>query len=141
MAKRVAWDMDRVGAFASAACAVHCVLTGLALGLMSVMGVGFLGSPPVEIAFFATAVGVGSWALVHGIRRHHSYWPALVFALGMVCLLVSHFIVAHESLAGSLISAFGGLCLVGFHLLNQRLGHPCQTCTCPPRRLVTADES
>jgi MerC mercury resistance protein len=124
-------DMDRVGAFASAACAVHCVLTGLALGLMSVAGFGFIASPIVEAGFFLTAILVGTWALVHGVRKHHSYRPALVFILGMGSLLVSHFILDHDTLAGSLTSAFGGLCLVSFHILNQRLGHSCKTCTCP----------
>jgi hypothetical protein len=128
MAKRI--NMDRVGAIASAACAVHCVLTGLALGLMSVTGLGLIGSPIVEAAFFLTAVLVGTWALVHGVRKHHSYRPALVFILGMGSLLVSHFILGHDSLAGSLTSAFGGVCLVTFHILNQRMGHSCTTCTC-----------
>jgi Na+-translocating ferredoxin:NAD+ oxidoreductase RnfE subunit len=129
MAKRI--DMDRVGAIASAACAVHCVLTGLALGLMSVTGLGFIGSPIVEAGFFLTAILVGTWALVHGVRKHHSFRPALVFILGMGSLLVSHFILDHDSIAGSLTSAFGGVCLVTFHILNQKMGHSCTTCTCP----------
>ena len=37
-------NLDKLGACASAICAVHCLLTGIALGLLSVAGLGFMGS-------------------------------------------------------------------------------------------------
>ncbi|MBI3722145.1 MAG: MerC domain-containing protein, partial [Fimbriimonas ginsengisoli] len=63
-------NLDKVGACASAVCAVHCLLTGLALGLLSVVGFGFLGSLTADIAFLGVALSVGLLAVFHGIRRH-----------------------------------------------------------------------
>lgn len=133
--KVIRWNVDKVGAYASAICAVHCVLTGVALGLLSVAGLEFLNSPIAEAGFFFTAVVVGTWALVHGIRRHHSVLPAAVFAFGMGSLLVSHFVFGHgepgkASIGGTVFSVLGGTCLVTFHVLNQRLSHSCNTCDC-----------
>jgi hypothetical protein len=126
------WNVDKVGAYASAICAVHCVITGLALGLLSVVGLDFIGSPAAEAGFFLTAVGVGSWALVHGMRQHRSVLPAAIFVAGMGCLLVSHFVfghgqAGHETLGGTLFSVFGGVSLVSFHFLNRRF---LRTCAC-----------
>lgn len=124
-------NLDKVGAYASAICAVHCVLTGLALGLLSVVGLGFIGSSVTEAIFFLITVGVGTAALVHGIRRHHSAVPASIFASGLFCLLVSHFVFGHghggeqQSVGGTVFSVMGGFSLVAFHILNRRLGHNC----------------
>lgn len=124
-------NLDKVGAYASAICAVHCVLTGLALGLLSVVGLDFIGSPITEAFFFFTTVGVGTAAVIHGIRRHHSVLPATIFASGLFCLLVSHFVFGHShageapSIGGTIFSVLGGFSLVGFHILNRRLAHAC----------------
>lgn len=129
-------DLDRVGAMASAICAVHCVLTGAALGLLSVMGLGFLGSEPAELAFLAITFSVGVVAVVHGLRKHHSVVPSLFFVGGLVCWLVSHFVFGHghgtgqESFGGTAFAVMGGLCLVTFHLLNQRMAHHCGCAHC-----------
>jgi len=129
------WNLDRVGAYASAICAVHCVISGLALGLLSVVGLGFIGSPITEAAFYTTAIVVGSWALMHGMRKHRSFLPAIIFGTGMVCLFVSHFVfghgrAGHPSIGGTILSVVGGLSLVSFHLVNQRLANKCHCSHC-----------
>lgn len=133
-------NLDKVGAYASAICAVHCLLTGVALGLLSVIGLGFIGSVPAEIGFISVAVLIGSWAIVHGIRKHHSYIPALIFVLGLTCIAISHFALPHEHsanepmtpahLASTVFAVLGGLCLVSFHLVNFRLQKGCECGHC-----------
>lgn len=123
-------NFDKVGAYASAICAVHCVLTGFALGLLSVVGLEFIGSPAAEAGFFLMAVSMGTLALVHGLRRHRSLLPATIFAMGMTSLLVSHFGYHHGSLGGTIFSILGGLSLISFHVLNQRLVKRCTCETC-----------
>lgn len=126
--------LDRVGVCASALCAVHCALTGLAMGLLAISGLDFLGNVWVEVAFVGTALVVGTWALVHGIRRHHSKIPATVFVLGIASIVASWLIGhgvsrehilehRHESLASTIFAVAGGLLVVAFHLLNQRFQH------------------
>lgn len=128
--KAARWNVDRIGAYASAICAVHCVLTGVALGLLSVLGLDFIGSPVTEAMFFLTAVVVGSWALIHGMRKHRSAVPGSVFVIGMGCLLVSHFAFGHGTAGGTIFSVLGGLSLLAFHWLNRRLSHGCNCSHC-----------
>ena len=131
MKARPAINLDKLGAYASAVCAVHCLITGVALGLLSVVGLGFLGSPSAELGFFLTTVTIGTIAMIHGRRKHHSVIPALVFVCGLGCLLVSHFGFGHghdvsdRSVGGTFLNVVGGVSLVLFHILNQRLQHQC----------------
>jgi hypothetical protein len=131
--RRMNWD--RVGAYASTICAVHCLITGVALGLLSFAGLGFLGSTTTDIAFLSVAVGIASIAIVHGMRKHHSYRPALIFVAGLVSVVLGHFVLKHEHKAGgelhledilsTVFSVTGGLCFVLFHIVNLRLQKSC----------------
>ncbi len=136
-------NLDKFGACASAICAVHCFLTGIALALFSVAGLGFLGSLWADIAFLSVAVSVGSLAVWHGIRAHHSYLPASVFVLGLLFIVLGHFVFRHAHQAGEIenpvthaasvaFSVLGGLSLVTFHVLNMKLqrdgGCGCSVC-------------
>lgn len=129
------FDVDKAGAIAGTICAVHCLLTGLALGLLSVAGLGFLGSAASEAAFIGVALLLGAWAVRHGIRRHHSWIPAMVFVLGLGCIATSHFAFEHAhsgergSLGSVVFAVAGGLCLTAFHIVNSRLAHRCG-CNC-----------
>jgi threonine/homoserine efflux transporter RhtA len=116
---------ERVATWASAICAVHCALTGLALGLMSVAGLGFMDSPAVEVIFLGTAVTIGSFALYHGHKRHKSMIPAAIFVAGLACIAASHFAFDHGDTGGVAMAVLGGSALVAFNLVNQRLGGHC----------------
>lgn len=129
-------NFDRLGTYASAICAVHCLLTGVALGLLSFAGIGFMGSLLADVAFLAIAVIVAIIAIFHGMRRHHSYRPAMVFALGLFMVVLGHFVFRHEhkatsrgfdieDVASTFFSVGGGVCFVLFHVLNSRLQRAC----------------
>lgn len=136
MAKTQLSPLEKLGVCASTLCAVHCVLTGLALGLLSVAGLGFVANPWVEFAFVGTALVTGVWAIQHGVRRHHSWLPSFVFVSGMGLIVGSHFVF--ESGTGSsglghalgvAMAVTGGLLVGAFHLVNTRMQH--RGCTCP----------
>jgi hypothetical protein len=130
---------DRVGACASALCAVHCVLTGVALGLLSSLGLGFFGNIWVDVFFVLTAVVVGAIAMRHGIKKHGSFVPASFYVLGLVSVLVAHFEdfshgwpvhqQHHHGVVPTILSVVGGTCFVLFHVLNLRLQHQ-HDCNC-----------
>ncbi len=134
------WDVDRLGAIAGTVCAVHCLLTGLALGLLSIVGLDFFGSETSEAIFVGTAGVLGLWAIVHGVRKHHSWIPALFFVAGLTFICLSHFVFGHahaksiasaspKAIVSTIFSVLGGLSLVTFHFLNQRFAHRCG-CDC-----------
>lgn len=124
--------VDKLGVFASALCAVHCVVTALALGLLSATGLSFLDSPLMDALFVGTAVVVGGIAVWHGKRIHRSFVPAVIFTLGIASILVGHFGFDHgdesRSGIGTIFSVLGGLAVVAFHLLNWRLQRDRKCC-------------
>lgn len=137
-------NWDRWGAWAASICAVHCVLTGVAMGLVSVLGLGFIANPTIEQTFIALAVGFGVLALWSGFKKHQSWVPAALFGGGLVALAIKNTIFActhevapgqphhHSHEPGAVISAVvAGALLVGFHVLNLRLSH---RCACPACR-------
>lgn len=127
--------LDRIGAYASTICAVHCLLTGLAMGFLAVAGLGFISHPAVEVGFLGCAVVVGVWAVLHGLKQHHSRWPAIVFIAGLASIVASHFVGhshAGETVSsapwGTILAVAGGLLIACFHLVNGRLQH--RNCGC-----------
>ncbi|MBS1714861.1 MAG: MerC domain-containing protein [Armatimonadetes bacterium] len=143
------FDVDKWGAFASGLCAVHCLLVGVAFGLLPVLGLEFMASHEAEIGFFSAAILFGFWAIASGRRKHGSWLPAKVFAAGLALVAVSHFVIGHpdghghglhsavglqlpESFGavGTAMAVAGGLTLVAFHFVNHRLANKA-TCGCP----------
>lgn len=126
---KVAVNLDKLGACASALCAVHCALTGVALGLLSAAGLGFLDNPITDAIFLLIAFTIGATAAWHGIKRHHQLAPSIVFCLSLLAVTIGHFAFRHQTLGSTLFSVLGGTGLVVFHLLNRagrRDGH----CSC-----------
>lgn len=114
-------DLDRVGATASTVCAVHCFITGVAFGLLPLIGLGFFRSVWFDATFIGIAVTVGAMAVRDGRRRHGKFAPGLVFVAGLTSIVLGHFVFGHESVVGTVLSVAGGVGLVTFHVLNRRM--------------------
>lgn len=142
-------DLDKVGMCASAICAVHCLLTGLAFGLLSISGLAFIDNEAWDITFIVAAAVLGAFAVVHGQRKHHSLFPGLVFLVGMTSVVIGNFFMKHVHRDGVPESFFthwghtffmvvGGLSLVSFHMLNVWLqrhgGCGCEGCATVQRK-------
>ena len=133
MSARMNWD--RVGAYASTICAVHWLITGVALGLLSFAGLGFIGSIGADLTFLAITIGIASIAIFHGIKKHHSIKPAMIFVGGLVSIVLGHFVFKHDHTANpvlhsqdvlsTIFSVMGGLCFVLFHIVNLRMQKAC----------------
>jgi hypothetical protein len=107
------------------------LLTGVALGLLSVAGFGFVGSLWADIAFIGFALLVGVTAVIHGYRKHHSLLPSIIFCSALLSIAVAFFAFKDNSAGHTIFSVMGGLGLVTFHVLNLRFGHNCAGgCTC-----------
>jgi hypothetical protein len=116
---KVAFDVDRAGSIASTLCAIHCVVSGVLLGVLSSIGAGFIASESVEILFLSLAALFGVWALVRGWLKHSSFFPAILFAFGIGLLVFAH--IGSEDSHQWGLSATGGVFLVLFHLLNHSM--------------------
>lgn len=115
---KVAFDVDRAGSVASTLCAIHCVMSGVLLGVLTSVGAGFLASEAVEILFLVLAGVFGVWALFRGWSKHSSFLPAIPFAIGIAFLIVAHLGKGSHQWG---LSAAGGVFLVLFHLLNHSM--------------------
>ena len=104
------------------------------MGFLAVAGLEFMAHPLVEAGFVGLALIVGSWAVVHGLRKHHSKIPAAVFVGGLTCIVASHFLGhSHDaatsgSLLATILAVVGGLSIASFHFLNMRMQH--KNCSC-----------
>lgn len=120
-------------------CAVHCLLVGVALSVLSVLGLGFLGSRTAELAFFGLAIVIGAFAIYAGYQHHRSFKPALLYLAGIALVAISHFFLgrhdhqaAQEATLTTILSVMGGLSLVSFHVVNTKLSQACHGgCHCP----------
>jgi hypothetical protein len=117
-------NFDRMGSIASVLCAVHCALSGFALGLISLVGLEFLASEKTEVFFILLTLGLGLISIYFGYTKHKKAWPSLLFLMGGVLVTAPHFLFGHGheiSIAGRMTSILGAACLVGFHFVNQKL--------------------
>lgn len=121
--------LDRVGATASSACAVHCMITPFVLGLLPVLGIGFLAAPWFENTAVLGAISLAVVSLLHGYLHHRQFHALWLLIIGGALLLSGRFIVgdANKLLETPLV-VLGGLALAGAHLINRRLCKSCERC-------------
>ncbi len=125
-------NIDRIGAVASSICAVHCLLTSIALGALSTLGLGFMESVWVDIFFVVLALSVGVFSVRHGYKHHASLLPPAIFFVGLTLVFVSHFIIGHDHHHHDhcecihmewvdVMAILGGVLLACFHFVNAKL--------------------
>ena len=80
-------SVDRFGAVASTACAIHCAICALAPTAFAAFGLGFLLGHEVEWGLTLVAVGFGLLALYFGWRLHKKPLVAVLLGVGIVGLV------------------------------------------------------
>ena len=116
-------SFDALGAAASLACAVHCALMPLVLGLLPLSGfVLQLADPRMEWLLVSLSLSLASISLVVGFKQHRSHRILLLFVAASSALLVARL---GEELGWSLpareMAIGAALLLVASHLLNASL--------------------
>jgi hypothetical protein len=113
--------VDRIGALASAVCAVHCVVSAFLPQAFAALGLGVLLGHEAEWGFTLVAFVFAATALYLGFTRHRSSRVALTLGLGIVALLLAKLL--EESVAepvGMTLSVLAGATLVFGHFSNIR---------------------
>lgn len=117
--------LDRLGAYGSLACAVHCALLPVVIALLPSLGLASLAGDAFERGFVVFATLLGLFSVIWGYRRHRA-----VRALGLLvpglALLWSGALYPplHESLLPhALAMTVGGTLVALAHLANLRLNH------------------
>lgn len=119
--------LDTIGAAASTACAVHCLLTPIVIGVLPLLGIGFLASEWFENTAVVVAITLGLISLIHGYSHHHQFRAFGLLSCGIVLLITGRWIVGDDfQIIETGLVVMGGLAVAGAHWTNRRL--LCQTC-------------
>ena len=128
---RKALDLDRIGAAASLACAVHCAAIPILLGLGAAGAVSWFEHERVEWGVVGLAAVVGTVSAWRGYRVHGNRAVALVLAAAALSLgaLMLHQGGGHVH-DGEFRWAFPvlGVVIATSHLVNRRLCRSCAGC-------------
>ena len=115
MLRKLNWDALGIGA--SVACAIHCAALPLFLSSLPVFGIELIDNAAFEYFMILLAMGIGSFALIHGYRKHHhSIVPLVIFMGGILLLFAKQ--KWHEYQLW--ILPFAVILIVTAHLLNFR---------------------
>jgi hypothetical protein len=123
MAIKVNWDA--LGITTSLACAIHCAVLPLLLTSLPVFGIDIIENVSFEYLMIALACAVGSYALLHGYRKHHhQLMPLAIFIIGILFLFAKQ--SWHEYQLWFLVPAV--VFIVGAHWLNYRFCRKANRC-------------
>jgi hypothetical protein len=123
---------DRRGIAIATLCFAHCVAGPLLLsfaGLSSLLNV----SEKLEPMFLCASAAMGALALVPAYRTKHRRASCLVlFAAGVLCLLVRRHITWRAIPIEPVVAAMGACLIIGAHVLNLRFSKRCGCCHSQP---------
>jgi hypothetical protein len=115
MKAKINWDV--FGISASMACAIHCALLPLFLNSLPLFGINIIDNTVFEVGMILLALGIGTFSLYHGYRKHHhNLVPLFVFLVGFVLLVLKEFFIEYETWI--LVPAV--ILIISAHLLNFR---------------------
>jgi len=130
MAERtISRQLDTLGALASTACAVHCLLTPVVLAVLPLLGASFWAAPWLENSVVVFAMVLGLTSLLHGYSHHRQFRALGLLLSGMVLLATGRWLIGHTAqLWETLLVVLGGTAIAVAHLVNRRLCKICETC-------------
>lgn len=135
--------LDKLGMATSLACAIHCAALPLVIGVLPLIGMGFMAHGLFDWAMVGIAIIVGSFSLMHGHKKHKKHTPICFFIPGIFIILISLFVFTHENGCGScaghshddegipyhsIMMAIGGIMISVSHFINMKLCKTCVTC-------------
>ena len=121
-------SLDVAGATASFACALHCAVVALLLGVLP--AASMLAASWIEWAFLATSTVIGLVALVPGYRRHREATPLVLFVTGLALLIAMRALALPPSVVEMTLMLVAAGCLIVAHWKNRGALH---RCACGPR--------
>jgi MerC mercury resistance protein len=108
---------DALGVTTSLACAIHCALLPLFFTSLPLFGINIIHNSFFEVGMVLMAFGIGAYSFYHGYRKHHHSWlPFILFAVGIILLVVKLFFIVYETWL--LVPAV--ILIISAHILNFR---------------------
>jgi len=123
--ERQSW-VDSFGATVSIACAIQCAIFPLLIGVLPLLGLGFLLGDEVETTFLVTAIVLGISSFVMGFRNHRRMYVFLFLVGALTLIFVGRQLVDQQLELPLVVS--GSLVLATGHFVNRRLCRLCAEC-------------
>ena len=117
--------LDRLGAFGSLLCAIHCALLPLLIAMLPSLGVAAWLGQEFERGFVLFATLLGLFSVIWGYRRHGAVraLSLLLPGLGILWLAVFYGPLHHALVPHAVAMTIGGTLVGMAHLANLRLNH------------------
>ncbi len=113
-------NLDIAGIITSIACAIHCAVLPLLISSLPVLGFNIVDNMAFECFMILLAFAIGSFALIHGYRRHHRrYAPLVLFAMGILLLFAKQYWHQYQFW----LLPFAVIFIISAHISNLRLCH------------------
>jgi hypothetical protein len=124
-----ALPVDQIGAWTSALCVIHCLLTPVVLSI-SAVSAHFLPSEERTHRILAVAIaGLGATALLKGFRKHRSLRVLLLMSTGLAFIFGGAWWGDHlpSHAAEVLVTLVGSGFMISAHRMNHTF---CRDCSC-----------
>ena len=118
--------LDRVGAFLSFTCAVHCLAFPLLVVALPWIGMGFLLGRKLELFFILGAFSLATLSFCWGYRLHRKIRLLLILYLCTGMIVAGKLWIGDPN--GLWLAVPGALGLAAGHLLNRKLCRHCHEC-------------
>ena len=116
---------DRVGAYVSIACAIHCMALPFVITSLPLLGIGFLAERNFEIAVLVFSVLLAYASLCWGARIHGRRQILWLPAIALMLMIGGHY---YHGMHEAVLVSLGALCIAAGHILNRRLCSSCHSC-------------
>lgn len=113
---------DKAGMVTSILCAIHCALLPMLLGVLPLIGLGFLATLWVEVLMVSFSLFIGIYALSSSCAKHQRNLPIIILITGFIILISGHLIFSPYE---SILAPTGGLTIAFAHFINLRYTKAC----------------
>jgi hypothetical protein len=118
--------IDTLGATVSIACAIQCSIFPLLVGILPLLGLGFLVGDSVEQFFVGISIILGLSSFTWGFRYHRRFHIFVFLISALALISAGHFWAGDRYETPIVVS--GTLVLATGHFLNRRMCRLCKEC-------------
>ncbi len=111
-------QLSKVGPWVSIACAIHCMVSPILLGLLPIVP----ASEPIELALIGVSVVIGMITLVAGYREHRKARVLVLLAFSLA-FLGARFFIDERFETATVVT--GALLMAIAQIMNVRLQRHC----------------
>lgn len=111
-------QLSKVGPWVSIACAIHCMMSPIILGLLPMVH----ASEAIETALIVASVAIGALTIGAGYREHHKKRVLILLGCSLVFLGARFFVAARFETA---VVVTGAMLMAAAQFINVRLQRHC----------------